>query len=124
MAINQTSFKKGNPGGGRPKADPEILAAFQELTPKAIEVIGRILEDPTAKARDRLRAAEIVFDRILGKPMQGIDLAATGTDSIIHINVPEWAVDTSALTEDQKEAIARLTQAEMDAMAFLAVPKF
>lgn len=84
MPANRTKtgqFAKGTSGNpaGRPKrsdAEAETLAAIYTLAPAAVEVLRSILEDDiTAPASVRLKCAEIVFNRICGKPMdlEGIE---------------------------------------------------
>lgn len=62
--------KSGNPGG-RPKlpagvmSRAEALAAFASLVPSALEAIASCLKSDDEKVR--LRAAELVLERHLGK---------------------------------------------------------
>lgn len=37
-----------------------------------------IINDPDASPSDRIRAAELIFDRVLGKPKESVDLNLSG----------------------------------------------
>ena len=50
------------------------MARLRELGPTAVNTIQEILESDTAPARDRLRAVEIVLDRIYGKPTASVQV--------------------------------------------------
>jgi hypothetical protein len=67
-------FKPGQSGnpGGRKKIPEDIKEAFQKLTPKAVEVLGKILNDKKSKPMEKIKAAEVVLDRALGKATQPI----------------------------------------------------
>lgn len=69
--------KTGNPGG-RPKVPEEFKELAKEHSFTALETVVAILTDPDAKAADRLRAADIILDRALGRPIQATDLDITG----------------------------------------------
>ncbi|GHU43912.1 hypothetical protein FACS1894111_10310 [Clostridia bacterium] len=106
--------KPKNAGRGRKKTPPDIKAAFEELSHSAVDVLRKILNDTEAKPSDRLRAAECVLDRHLGKPQQSVDLSAiasvtAGCDDVI---------DLSVLTDDELGLFGELyekasTQTEM-----------
>ncbi len=62
--------KSGNPGG-RPKKTTAELKAVQKmkkLTPHAVEVVVGILDNEKASFYARLQAAQIIFDRAMGRP--------------------------------------------------------
>ena len=62
--------QSGNPGG-RPKKTPEELKAVAELkrmTPEAVKVVVKILKNEHAYLYARLQAAEIIFNRAMGRP--------------------------------------------------------
>lgn len=65
-------FLPGQTGnaGGRPKKLQEFTELAQKHTPEAFEAVVDILNDPDTKPADRLRAAEMILDRALGKPLQ------------------------------------------------------
>lgn len=98
--------KSGNPGG-RPKMPEELRRAFQETSAVALATLKSIVtgEDDTAKAGDRIRAAEVLLDRAWGKPVQQVDADVHDTRA---------TVDTSKLTPDQKDALAALAVASLE----------
>lgn len=75
--------QSGNPSGK--KAIPaDVKEAFARMTPKALEVLEKILDNENEDPRIRLRAVEVVLDRHLGKPadaatMIAIERKADGT---------------------------------------------
>lgn len=68
-------IKKGevrNPTG-RPKTPEAVKAILRAATPQAAQALADIVADPSKKASDRIKAAEIILDRVLGKAVQPID---------------------------------------------------
>jgi len=59
----------GNPSG-RKKADPEIVKALKAATPQAVRVLISLLDSDDDNVR--LKAANIILERELGKPVQPI----------------------------------------------------
>ena len=62
--------KSGNPGG-RPKrtaAETEAVRMMKELTPEAVGVVVSILRSDKASNYAKLQAAEIIFNRAMGRP--------------------------------------------------------
>lgn len=98
--------KSGNPSG-RPKMSEEDKKKFSSLLPLALSAIEAVLDgsDTTAKASDRVKAADIVFDRNFGKPLQQVQ---ADVDTGIKV------INTKNLTKDQTDAIAGLAIAQMD----------
>lgn len=73
------TYKKGCSGNpaGRPKRseqEKEVIKAMGELAPKAVSILQSMLTNESTPAYLRLRAAEIVFDRVCGKPMTSQEL--------------------------------------------------
>jgi Family of unknown function (DUF5681) len=71
-------FPKGVSGNprGRPRETPEefaLLSKIRSLSDKAVKAIEAVLDDPDAPADAIIKASNIVFDRVLGKPRQEID---------------------------------------------------
>lgn len=58
--------------GGRPKADPATREILLAGGPDAARFMLDLLHDENARTVDRLRAAEYILDRLLGKAMQPI----------------------------------------------------
>jgi hypothetical protein len=73
----------GNPGG-RPKAPAGVLETFRAHFEKdGEEVIAGIFKIATAKQGSlALRAAELILDRLLGRPRQAIEMDVTSADFI------------------------------------------
>jgi hypothetical protein len=77
-------FKKGvspNPSG-RPKTPAEMKEAFRAHTPEAIDYLGRLVMDETARPADRIRAAEIIIDHGIGKAAQELQITGERNFSI------------------------------------------
>lgn len=72
----------GNPRG-RPKTDEEIKEALRELVPKSIEVLKEIIENRGARDQDRIRAIELIFDRVYGRPFQQMQVEDTTVDKTL-----------------------------------------
>ena len=58
--------------GGRPKADPETREILLEGGQAAARFMVDLVQDKSARNGDRLRAAEYILDRLLGKSVQPI----------------------------------------------------
>lgn len=67
----------GNPGG-RPKMLEAFTQLAQEHSEAALMAVVDILNDPDARTVDRLRAADIILDRGLGKPLQSSQIDFEG----------------------------------------------
>lgn len=78
-------FIKGSSGNprGRPKTDEEIKEALRELVPKSIEVLKEIIENKGARDQDRIRAIEVIFDRVYGRPFQQMQVEDTTEDKTL-----------------------------------------
>lgn len=101
--------QSGNPNG-RPKMPKDLKEAFKAASPKALEILKKILADPEAKDGDRLRAAEIILDRAYGKPAQAVDIT-TDTVMIQETLNDRLEVVSRALTAPP-EAITQLLAAQ------------
>ena len=62
--------QSGNPGGRPKKTAAELKAVekMKKLTPEAVDVVVAILRNPKASFYARLQAAEIIFNRAMGRP--------------------------------------------------------
>jgi chaperonin GroEL (HSP60 family) len=97
--------QSGNPNG-RPKMPKDLKEAFKAASPKALEILKKILADPAAKDSDRLRAAEIILDRAYGKPAQAVDIT---TDAVM----------ISETLDDRLEVVSRALTAPPEAITRL-----
>ena len=78
--------QSGNPGG-RPKktsAELKAVARMKKLTPHAVDVVVEILDNEKASLYARLQAAEIIFNRAMGRP-----------DSFLRVDNAEQSVQSS-----------------------------
>ncbi len=66
-------FLPGNKGGGRKPLDANAKAILEMAAPKAARYLVELIDDDTAPAKLRLRAAEVLLERVYGKPKQEID---------------------------------------------------
>jgi hypothetical protein len=62
----------GNPGG-RPKPPDGLRARLADLSPRAVERLGELLD--SADERVRLEAARAILDRHLGRPAVSADIS-------------------------------------------------
>jgi hypothetical protein len=71
--------QSGNPGGRakRTQEELDLIEACKKRTPKALEVIGQIMESGENE-RNRLSAAEYIIDRAYGKAVQQTELTGKG----------------------------------------------
>jgi len=84
----------GNPGG-RPKKVKEVAEYAKKYTIEAIDVLVKIMRDDSAPETARIRAAEVILDRGLGKPVQSI---------VGEVKMPERIVMSfPGRTEDERQ---------------------
>jgi hypothetical protein len=69
---NLTPWKTGQSGNpnGRQRPSHDVIALARDLTPIAINVLSRIMQNPNEPAGARVSAASIILDRGWGKPLQ------------------------------------------------------
>src|SRR3954453_20026838 len=67
--------QSANPGG-RPGLPEEIKATLRELSPRAVERLGELLD--SQDERIRLEAAKAILDRHLGRPAIQADISLRG----------------------------------------------
>ncbi len=106
-------FKPGQSGnpGGRPKktaAELKAVAKLKKLTPEAVEVVIGILKNEKASFYARLQAAEIIFNRAMGRP-----------ETYLRVDQAEQSVEASVArlqalfdSPDEEEAAAAVPQEE------------
>lgn len=90
VGNNGNGFKPGQSGNpsGRPKKTQEqkdALEAIRGLAPNAANVLKTIMEDATAPAAARIRAAVEVLDRTYGKPDATVKLEDPRNDVLADI---------------------------------------
>ena len=76
--------QSGNPEGRKPLA-PEIKDMLLPLGKKSVAALKAVLDDPDAKHSDKLKATEIVLDRLMGKPQQAVELDAKNIPQVIFV---------------------------------------
>jgi hypothetical protein len=69
--------------GGRPGVPEVIKATLRELSPRAVERLGELLD--SEDERIRLEAAKAILDRHLGRPAIQADLTLKGGASTEHL---------------------------------------
>lgn len=69
--------KSGNPMGRKKLPPFDAQIALTELAPDAVRALKRVVKSKTA-GHAQVRAAEIILDRLYGKPSQ--ELKHTGAD--------------------------------------------
>ena len=74
--------RSANPGG-RPGVPEVIKATLRELSPRAVERLGELLDSDDE--RIRLEAAKAILDRHLGRPAIQADLTVRGGASAEHL---------------------------------------
>src|SRR5215467_14662344 len=69
MRVIGRPFVKGISGnpGGRPKGRSKVVELAVKLSPGALKTLAAIMNDPDAERSDRIRAAEAILNRGLGK---------------------------------------------------------
>ena len=74
--------RSANPGG-RPGIPDVIKATLRELSPRAVERLGELLDSDDE--RIQLEAAKAILDRHLGRPAIQADLTVRGGTSAEHL---------------------------------------
>ena len=74
--------RSANPGG-RPGVPEVIKATLRELSPRAVERLGELLDSDDE--RIRLEAAKAILDRHLGRPAIQADLTLRGDAPAAHL---------------------------------------
>ena len=74
--------RSANPGG-RPGVPEVIKATLRELSPRAVERLGELLDSDDE--RIQLEAAKAILDRHLGRPAIQADLTVRGGASTDHL---------------------------------------
>lgn len=57
------------------------------MVPQSIEVLKQIIANEDARDQDRIRAIEVVFDRVYGKPSQEMKLDEITADKTLVMRI-------------------------------------
>ena len=95
-----------NKGRGRPVLNEEqkdirekFKAALRKASPKAFRTILEVMEDPTCRSADRLRAAEFVLHHTFGTEFQALEPSGHDKELAVHI----ISVKTKQKEREQEE---------------------
>ena len=80
---------KGGPG--RASIPEDIKQMFRSLAPDCCKVLCEIVNDPSARQADRIKAAEVILDRGWGKPVQSVDLDASSIPQVVFVGADNIA---------------------------------
>lgn len=78
-------FVKGNTTGGRKALPPDIKDMLYKATPAACKLLCKVINDENEEMKLRIKASEIVLDRIYGKPAQAVDLNAGSLPQVVFV---------------------------------------
>lgn len=93
------NLKKGGPG--RKTKDPEIAKIFEVNCPDAAQFLVDTMNDENVKIDTRVKCAETIVERVLGKPQQTVDVGNKDGEAFKTNNI-----DLSRLTvEELKELL-------------------
>ena len=100
--------RSANPGG-RPGVPKEIRATLRELSPRAVERLGELLD--SEDERIRLEAAKAILDRDLGRPAIQADISLRGGVADDHIaalveTARRRALEPITLEDDEVEIMS------------------
>ena len=82
-------FTKGTKGGnpsGRPKMPINAKQMLVAMLPKALETVQAMIDDPAVKPDIRMRAAELVIERNLGKAVTPVLTETVGEGSTLTLS--------------------------------------
>jgi hypothetical protein len=119
LIRGQKKGKNGRWTGRKPKVVP--TAVHHELTRRrmgqayelmredlvaAVQVLGDIVKDTEASNRDRLRAAELIMDRVLGKATERVEVKLAPepweqlvVSSIVDVDEHDRIIETTAVED-------------------------
>lgn len=90
--TNRGRWKPGESGNpsGRPKIDPDLVAACRALTLNAVEVLKAVMTDDHATPSSRVSAAEAILDRAWGKaPQSTVNESRVTIDAAVKVMLDE-----------------------------------
>ena len=76
--------ESGNPGG-RPTMTPEVREILRAATVDAAKLLVDTINDETAQLSLRIKCAEVVFDRVYGRPQQAVEVDSTTIPQVIFV---------------------------------------
>ena len=92
--------RSGNPSG-RPAQSDEVKIMLKAATAPAVQLLIDTMNDPNAKPELRVKCAELLIDRVLGKAAQPIE-----------VGVSAPPLDLSDLTVDELRRLAALEESD------------
>lgn len=109
------SWKPGQSGNpkGRPKLAHDVIALARELTPTAINVLSRIMQNPNEAGSVRVSAASIILDRGWGKPLQTLATPDGNSPISLHLLATQF-VGKQLLAERAEQPLPPTIQHEGD----------
>ena len=88
------NLKRGGSPGRKPEP-PEIKKIFEIACPEAALYLVETMKDENVKTELRIRCAETIIERVLGKPQQAIDIESNNNHKIevtLTEQLKTWAV--------------------------------
>ena len=76
--------QSGNPGGLK-RNPPEFKKMFEAATPDAIRLLVETVNDDAVGVSTRVKCAEIILDRSLGKPQQAVSIDAESIPQVVFV---------------------------------------
>lgn len=81
----------GNKSGGRKAVPEDVKAMLAAATPDAARLLVDTVNDARVGRKLRIRCAEIVLDRVYGKPAQSVDLSTSGIPQVVFVGADKIA---------------------------------